>query len=123
MFRNTGNTNPLPWNIHEKQGVKYFGVWGIGSVYNIRGPHNELNVLVAGWLVSPSINGDQLPRLYTYWTVNNGKIGCFNLLCAAFVQIDRTFTPKMPLSPVSTIGGPSYDMKITINQVNQQELE
>ncbi|KAL6270077.1 hypothetical protein ACE6H2_026988 [Prunus campanulata] len=71
MFRNTGNTNPLPWNIH----------------------------------------------------VNNGTIGCFNLLCSAFVQIDQTFTPKMPLSPVSTIGGPSYDMKFTVNQVNQQELE
>ncbi|XP_021834480.1 uncharacterized protein LOC110774249 [Prunus avium] len=84
MFRNTGNTNPLPWNIHETQGAKYFGVWGIGYVYNlsldsedqsssgnvfvIRGPRNELNVLVAGWMVSPSINSDQLPRLYTYWT-------------------------------------------------------
>ncbi|KAH0977326.1 hypothetical protein GBA52_027045 [Prunus armeniaca] len=44
---------------------------------------------------------------------------CFNLLCAAFVQIDRTFTPKMPLSPVSTIGGPSYDMKFTIYQDTQ----
>ncbi|KAL6270080.1 hypothetical protein ACE6H2_026991 [Prunus campanulata] len=89
MFRNTGNTNPLPWNIH----------------------------------VSPSINGDQLPRLYTCWTVNNGKIGCFNLLCAAFVQIDRTLTLKMPLSPVSTIGGPSYDMKFTIYQGSLEDEE
>ncbi|XP_008237003.2 PREDICTED: uncharacterized protein LOC103335750 [Prunus mume] len=121
--------------LKETQGVKCFGVWGIGSVYNlsldsedqsssgnvfvIRGPRNELNVLVAGWMVSPSINGDQLSRLYTYWIVNNGKIGCFNLLCAAFVQIDRTFAPKMPLSPVSTIGGPSYDMKVTIYQDTQ----
>lgn len=51
----------------ETQGVKYFGVWGIGSVYNQselledqstsgnvfvrRGPPNEVNVLVAGWMV------------------------------------------------------------------------
>lgn len=53
--------------LKETQGVKYFGVWGIGSVYNLsldsedqsssgnvfvmRGPRNELNVLVAGWTV------------------------------------------------------------------------
>ncbi|PQQ03649.1 uncharacterized protein Pyn_25833 [Prunus yedoensis var. nudiflora] len=46
MFRNTRNTNPLPWNIH----------------------------------VSPSINGDQLPRLYTYWTdtQNIKLVACCN---------------------------------------------
>ncbi|KAB2635616.1 hypothetical protein D8674_026150 [Pyrus ussuriensis x Pyrus communis] len=82
-------------------------------MFRNNGCHNPLPPNIH---VSPSISGDNLTRLYTYWTVNNGNIGCFNLLCAGFVQVDQTVYPGIRLAPVSIVGGKTYETKFTIYQ-------
>ncbi|XP_043717901.1 uncharacterized protein LOC122665833 [Telopea speciosissima] len=64
----------------------------------------ELDYIMAGWTVNPSLYGDHLTRFFTYWSVNKNKHdGCFN-------------TPSAPLTPMSTIDGPQSVIKVRIYQ-------
>ncbi|KAK3183313.1 hypothetical protein Dsin_030599 [Dipteronia sinensis] len=62
------------------------GATGVVSVYDLsltdeqissanilltNGPPEQRNVIMAGWMVAPSIYGDSKPRLFTYWTDTN----------------------------------------------------
>ncbi|XP_043717900.1 uncharacterized protein LOC122665832 [Telopea speciosissima] len=81
------------------------------------GPNENFDYITAGWTVDPRLYGDHLTRFFTYWSVNKDKPrGCYNTLCTGFVQVDRSVTPSAPLSPVSTIGGTQYVIKVHVYQ-------
>ncbi|PON45978.1 hypothetical protein PanWU01x14_254860 [Parasponia andersonii] len=76
---------------------------------------SDLNSIEAGWQVSPELYGDSRPRLFTYWTTDSYQAtGCYNLLCAGFVQTNSRIAIGAAISPVSSYSGNQYDITILI---------
>ncbi|KAJ9185764.1 hypothetical protein P3X46_005358 [Hevea brasiliensis] len=76
---------------------------------------SDLNSIEAGWQVSPELYGDSRPRLFTYWTSDSYQAtGCYNLLCAGFVQSNSRIAIGAAISPVSSYAGSQYDITILI---------
>ncbi|XP_011038451.1 PREDICTED: uncharacterized protein LOC105135329 [Populus euphratica] len=76
---------------------------------------SDLNSIEAGWQVSPELYGDSRPRLFTYWTSDSYQAtGCYNLLCAGFVQTNSRVAIGAAISPVSLYAGNQYDISILI---------
>ncbi|OAY42005.1 uncharacterized protein LOC110622235 isoform X1 [Manihot esculenta] len=76
---------------------------------------SDLNSIEAGWQVSPELYGDNNPRLFTYWTSDSYQAtGCYNLLCAGFVQTNSRIAIGAAISPVSSYAGNQYDITILI---------
>ncbi|XP_048141425.1 uncharacterized protein LOC125316634 [Rhodamnia argentea] len=48
---------------------------------------------------------------------NSWRDGCCYTFCQGFVQVDRIITPNYPIKPVSTHGGPIYELKVEVSQV------
>ncbi|BAT94917.1 hypothetical protein VIGAN_08156800 [Vigna angularis var. angularis] len=75
----------------------------------------DLNSIEAGWQVSPELYGDSRPRLFTYWTSDSYRAtGCYNLLCAGFIQTNSRIAIGAAISPVSSYGSNQYDITILI---------
>ncbi|WVY95825.1 hypothetical protein V8G54_027976 [Vigna mungo] len=75
----------------------------------------DLNSIEAGWQVSPELYGDSRPRLFTYWTSDSYRAtGCYNLLCAGFIQTNSRIAIGAAISPVSSYGSKQYDITILI---------
>ncbi|KAK6646259.1 hypothetical protein PHAVU_L002232 [Phaseolus vulgaris] len=75
----------------------------------------DLNSIEAGWQVSPELYGDSRPRLFTYWTSDSYRAtGCYNLLCAGFIQTNSRIAIGAAISPVSSYDGNQYDITILI---------
>ncbi|KAK4759347.1 hypothetical protein SAY87_022478 [Trapa incisa] len=75
----------------------------------------DLNSIEAGWQVSPELYGDSRPRLFTYWTSDSYQAtGCYNLLCAGFVQTNSRIAIGAAISPVSSPSGNQFDITILI---------
>ncbi|KDP23747.1 hypothetical protein JCGZ_23580 [Jatropha curcas] len=76
---------------------------------------SDLNSIEAGWQVSPELYGDSRPRLFTYWTSDSYQAtGCYNLLCAGFVQTNSRIAIGAAISPVSSFEGNQFDITILI---------
>lgn len=75
----------------------------------------DLNSIEAGWQVSPELYGDSRPRLFTYWTSDSYQAtGCYNLLCAGFVQTNSRIAIGAAISPISSFSGSQFDITILI---------
>ncbi|KAJ6349378.1 hypothetical protein OIU77_006877 [Salix suchowensis] len=86
-------------------------IWILSGSFN--GP--DLNSIEAGWQVSPELYGDSRPRLFTYWTSDSYQAtGCYNLLCAGFVQTHSRIAIGASISPLSSYTGNQYDISILI---------
>ncbi|XP_056166384.1 uncharacterized protein LOC130137894 [Syzygium oleosum] len=77
----------------------------------------------SGWLVSPQLFGDARTRLFTYWTGDGYRNGCYNVLCPGFIQVHREITPGYLAEPTSTYGGVQYELVIHIEQPNSFVLK
>ncbi|KAG4914060.1 hypothetical protein AAZX31_19G235300 [Glycine max] len=76
---------------------------------------SDLNSIEAGWQVSPELYGDSRPRLFTYWTSDSYQAtGCYNLLCAGFVQTNGRIAIGAAISPISSYESNQYDITILI---------
>ncbi|GAB4855803.1 hypothetical protein Ancab_024448 [Ancistrocladus abbreviatus] len=76
---------------------------------------SDLNSIEAGWQVSPELYGDNRPRLFTYWTSDAYQAtGCYNLLCAGFVQTNSRIAIGAAISPVSSFASNQYDITVLI---------
>ncbi|XP_027931566.1 uncharacterized protein LOC114187502 [Vigna unguiculata] len=76
---------------------------------------SDLNSIEAGWQVSPELYGDTRPRLFTYWTSDSYQAtGCYNLLCAGFVQTNSRIAIGAAISPISSYDANQYDITILI---------
>ncbi|CAJ2628441.1 unnamed protein product [Trifolium pratense] len=86
-------------------------IWVLSGSFD--GP--DLNSIEAGWQVSPELYGDSRPRLFTYWTSDSYQAtGCYNLLCAGFIQTNNKIAIGAAISPVSSYAGSQYDISILI---------
>ncbi|KAG2395290.1 uncharacterized protein HKW66_Vig0073340 [Vigna angularis] len=76
---------------------------------------SDLNSIEAGWQVSPELYGDTRPRLFTYWTSDSYQAtGCYNLLCAGFVQTNSRIAIGAAISPISSYDSNQYDITILV---------
>ncbi|KAH0688457.1 hypothetical protein KY284_019010 [Solanum tuberosum] len=71
------------------------------------------DAIEVGWIVHPTLNGDNKPRLYAKFEA--GSAGCFNTLCSGFVLVDTDIPLGMPLVP-SRIGGPVSSQLMYLEQ-------
>ncbi|CAL9071623.1 unnamed protein product [Musa textilis] len=63
----------------------------------------------------PELYGDSRPRLFTYWTSDAYRAtGCYNLLCAGFIQTNNRIAIGAAISPVSSPGSGQYDITILV---------
>ncbi|KAL7588415.1 hypothetical protein Lser_V15G41127 [Lactuca serriola] len=77
-------------------------------------PNHFAQTVEAGWQVSPTIHGDGLPRFFTYWTNDGYQSGCYDLLCAGFVQTTHEFCLGASIAPISTYNSNQFDITILI---------
>ncbi|KAI4314364.1 hypothetical protein L6164_027280 [Bauhinia variegata] len=76
---------------------------------------DDLNTIEAGWQVSPELYGDSYPRFFTYWTSDAYQAtGCYNLLCAGFVQTNSKIAIGAAISPTSAYNGGQFDISLLI---------
>ncbi|KAB2603115.1 hypothetical protein D8674_004120 [Pyrus ussuriensis x Pyrus communis] len=123
IFANISKINLIAPNVHV--------IFGSGAIFKPNmaqdqsssvnvwvdsGPPDYVTRLIAGSLVSTSINGDDSPRVFIYWTLDADKTGCLDSLCQGFVQIDRNVGPKTRFEQMSSFGGATYDAKFDIYQ-------
>ncbi|KAH7576089.1 hypothetical protein JRO89_XS02G0288400 [Xanthoceras sorbifolium] len=119
--------------LKERPDYKYHGVMGKMSIHNItvgedqssstniwvgNGPPDQVNYIAAGLMMSPMINGDSLPRMFTYWTGDVAqRTGCFNMDCKGFVQVHKIFAPKYLFPPPYAVyGGQMIDHNFQLLQ-------
>ncbi|MCL7032728.1 hypothetical protein MKW94_006476 [Papaver nudicaule] len=53
------------------------------------GPKDTFSTILAGWMVAPTLYGDNYTHLSIFWR-NGTTNGCFNMLCPGFVQVDSS---------------------------------
>lgn len=63
-------------------------LWVVGGVEHGKAPERAQTV-EAGWHVARGMYGDDVPRLFGYWTPDGYETGCYNLACAGFVQVSQ----------------------------------
>ncbi|CAL5380747.1 unnamed protein product [Camellia sinensis] len=125
-------TKPEPIGPHEHatvvvQGDKYYGtkatmnVWkptvqqsnefSLSQLWIMAGSYpSDLSTVEAGWQVFPYFYGDDNPRLFIYWTRDAyQKTGCYNLLCAGFIQTNNNVTLGGAIFPISAYNAAQYE--------------
>ncbi|KAI3948929.1 hypothetical protein MKW92_050496 [Papaver armeniacum] len=116
-----GNQYRAGASYEAKLGETIYGASGVVNVWNPHvsqdqfssaeialqsGSQDEMNLIKFGWTVNPVLYGDYVTRSFIYWTADGGKnTGCYNTLCSGFVQVHSVYTPDMPYSKTSEIGG------------------
>ncbi|KAI3908478.1 hypothetical protein MKX01_009280 [Papaver californicum] len=76
-----------------------------GQIWIQNGPTEEINSIESGWMIYPTLFGDNRSRLFGYWTADGGKqTGCFNVLCSGFVQVSSEIPLGAVMEHVSIYG-------------------
>jgi len=112
-------------------GEGYFNVWtpfaivpneqstaqvAIGRLYHKTLPHETVE---AGWHVLGRLNGDFTTRFFVFYTTTGYATagdfkGGYNMNQAGWVQVSRTMTPGVMLTPTSVLGGEQVDMYLRV---------
>ncbi|XP_023637103.1 uncharacterized protein LOC17883109 [Capsella rubella] len=83
--------------------------YSTAQIWLLGGLSDTFESIEAGWAVNPSVFGDSRTRLFIYWTSDGyDQTGCFNLLCAGFVQTSTKFALGAAIDPVSRISQKQY---------------
>ncbi|XP_058734727.1 protein neprosin-like isoform X2 [Vicia villosa] len=87
--------------------------YSISSIWIENGPPTELNSIQVGAGVHPSLYGDSQLRLTSHWTADSyKKIGCYNVNCPGFVQVNhnKEYALGSVLHPTSSIGSAAKEI-------------
>ncbi|KAJ4831304.1 hypothetical protein Tsubulata_039663 [Turnera subulata] len=96
------------------------GQYSAAQIWVQSGIDQNLNVVQAGWGVSPDLYGDSATRLTAQWTADGYKsTGCFNTQCNGFVQVDPNLHLGLPFSNVSVAGGQQFlvDVQLRLDEL------
>uniref|UniRef100_A0ACD5ZA72 Uncharacterized protein n=1 Tax=Avena sativa TaxID=4498 RepID=A0ACD5ZA72_AVESA len=78
------------------------------SVIKIYNGSGLVEAIVAGYLVSPELSGDNFARFHVAWDDVIGNKSCYDHTCPGFVQVSHEFGLGGRLRPVSVYNGPQY---------------
>jgi hypothetical protein len=85
-------------------------IHSLSQQWYVGGSGAAMQTVEVGWQVYPAHYGSQEPRLFIYWTADHyAKSGCYNLDCAAFVQVAQAGILGGGLGQPSTAGGQQYE--------------
>lgn len=86
-------------------------IFSLSQIWVIGGTQSRQQVVEVGWQVSPTRWGTDKPVLFIYWTADNYKsTGNYNLEGNAFSQTNTNWKLGGTITPVSSVGGPQFDM-------------
>ncbi|KAI3882634.1 hypothetical protein MKX03_000074 [Papaver bracteatum] len=69
------------------------------------GPKDVFSTIQAGWVVAPTIFGDNHTHLSIYWRSGPDHGNCFNLYCKGFIQVDNEIPIGEVFTQISEYGG------------------
>ncbi|MDI3283221.1 neprosin family prolyl endopeptidase [Polyangium sp. 15x6] len=113
-------------------GEGYFNVWNpfsmvpseqstveVALAYKKDSSNVPDETVEAGWHVNGGLNGDFTTRFFVYYTTTRyaqqGDFrGGYNLNQAGWVQVSRTITPGVMLTPTSVLGGKQVEMYLRV---------
>ncbi|KAF8379459.1 hypothetical protein HHK36_028895 [Tetracentron sinense] len=109
----------------QDQNNTYYGVGGVLSVHNpsvvgfqLSSGHvriqNGVDLIRAGWMVNPTLYGDNLTRLYTSWA--SGDAGCYNTRCPGFITVREDIPLDLVFQKTSVPGGERIELELFIYQ-------
>ncbi|KAI3730901.1 hypothetical protein L1987_62081 [Smallanthus sonchifolius] len=102
-------------NVWEPNVTEYdFSLTQIWVIVDV--PTRPVNTIEAGWHIYPNVHKDNLPRLFTYWTPNGYRSGCYNMVCPGFVQTNEKVCLGAAIDPISTYNGQQYDVAFMISK-------
>ncbi|KAJ4866017.1 hypothetical protein Rs2_52465 [Raphanus sativus] len=84
------------------------------QIYIGSGSENQVNYISAGWMINPSLYGDQRVWTFGFWKGKDGK-GCYNTACSGFVQVSKVIPIVEP--SVLKPGVPGW-LRYSIHQEN-----
>ncbi|KFK37238.1 hypothetical protein AALP_AA4G231800 [Arabis alpina] len=89
--------------------------FSLAQTWLVSGVGLSRNTIEAGWQVYPQIYGDNNPRLFVYWTSDGyQKTGCYNLLCAGFIQTNKQYSVGGVYANVSQYNGIQLELNLLI---------
>jgi len=93
-------------------------IWFIGEVFSLSQQWyvgwgtGSTQTAEVGWQNYPDKYGSENSALFIYYTADNyNKTGCYNLDCAAFVQVNHSWYLGSGFSNYSTSGGAQYSFE------------
>ncbi|MCL7036721.1 hypothetical protein MKW94_000438 [Papaver nudicaule] len=78
------------------------------------GPPDNASAIQAGWLVSPTLFGDNKTHIFGFWAASGS--GCYNIGCAGFVQTNQDYYVGQVVEPASQYDGAQYAMGAYVHQ-------
>ncbi|KAK9102238.1 hypothetical protein Sjap_019492 [Stephania japonica] len=85
------------------------------QIWLMNGPRESFDSVEAGWIVNPKLFGDRRTRLFAYWTEDaSHRTGCFNLVCAGFVQSSHEVALGAAMAATSSDIGAQYQISISM---------
>ncbi len=98
------------WNSYTEKSSEF----SLSQIWVQRGSGNDLETIEAGVQVYKDLYQDYNSHFFIYFTPDNyGSGGCYNDKCH-FKQISSNIYPGITLSPVSTLGGTQYEVRLQI---------
>jgi hypothetical protein len=106
-----GNSNLNIWSPYVNTG--YGEVFSLSQQWYVGGSGANTQTAEVGWQNYPAKYGNENSRLFIFWTADNYKTtGCYNLDCAAFVQISNAATLGGGFADYSSFYGTQYEIAI-----------
>ncbi|KAJ0105127.1 hypothetical protein Patl1_17707 [Pistacia atlantica] len=78
------------------------------------GSEDQIDGIQVGWMVNPTLYGDNRTRTFTLWTA--GRNGCYDIMCPGFVQVNPKLSLSSTFTRISVFGGKQYDFTFTVSQ-------
>ena len=88
-------------------------IFSLSQHWYYGGRGKALQTVEGGWQAYPLKYNTTRSVVFIYWTADNYKnTGCYNLDCAAFVQVNRNWVLGGPWSIYSTRGGSQFEFQL-----------
>ncbi len=88
------------------------GYFSLSQQWYASGSGASTQTVEGGWKVFNPRGGTSDPELFIYYTPDNYSSGCYNLDCAAFVQVNNSWVLGGRLAPQSSIDGTQYIIRM-----------
>lgn len=104
--------------VDNKGGDSRLSVWKPNGYFSLSqhwyasGSGASTQTVEGGWKVFNPRGGSSDPELFIYYTPDNYATGCYNLDCAAFVQVNNSWVLGGRVAPQSTIDGTQYIIRM-----------
>ncbi|KAK9683848.1 hypothetical protein RND81_10G168900 [Saponaria officinalis] len=102
--------------------VERWDEYSTAQLWVQNGSPQDLESVESGWIVNKKLYGDTRTRFFTYWTRDGSqKTGCFDHVCAGFVQTNPDVTLGAAFNDISIPGRSLYFFTLRIEKDTRTE--